>query len=179
MKTHKHKLKNNCNLIIRNVELKDVNSLIDYIEHIANESDFLSFGHGELRLSKTEEEHIINKYLSYNNKLYLIGLIDDMIVTTLNYSGGNRPRTQHSGEFGLSVRKKYWGFGIGSMMLYTLIDWANDNQIIKKINLRVRLDNQRAIQLFKRKGFIIEGTIRKEIIINGNYFDHYWMGLEL
>ena len=52
-------------------------------------------------------------------------------------------------------------------------------EIVKKINLRVRSDNERAIQLYKHKGFIIEGTIRKEIILNGNYYDHHWMGLEL
>jgi RimJ/RimL family protein N-acetyltransferase len=50
---------------------------------------------------------------------------------------------------------------------------------VKKINLRVRTDNQRAIRLYERKGFGIEGTSRKEILLDGSYFDHHWMGLEL
>jgi RimJ/RimL family protein N-acetyltransferase len=79
----------------------------------------------------------------------------------------------------MSVRKQYWGFGIGSLMLDALIGWARDIQIVKKINLRVRTDNQRAILLYKRKGFVIEGTIHKEILLDGKYFDHHWMGLEL
>jgi RimJ/RimL family protein N-acetyltransferase len=45
--------------------------------------------------------------------------------------------------------------------------------------LRVRTDNQRAILLYERKGFAKEGTIRKEILLDGKYFDHHWMGLEL
>lgn len=45
--------------------------------------------------------------------------------------------------------------------------------------LRVRTDNQRAIGLYKHKGFMIEGTIRREIFIDGEYFDHHWTGLEL
>ena len=79
----------------------------------------------------------------------------------------------------MSVRKQYWGLGIGSLMLDTLIAWAQDTQIVKKINLRVRTDNQRAIRLYERKGFVIEGTSRKEILLDGSYFDHHWMGLEL
>jgi len=79
----------------------------------------------------------------------------------------------------MSVRKQYWGLGIGSLMLDTLIDWARHTQIVKKINLRVRTDNQRAILLYERKGFAKEGTIHKEILLDGSYFDHHWMGLEL
>jgi RimJ/RimL family protein N-acetyltransferase len=79
----------------------------------------------------------------------------------------------------MSVRKQYWGLGIGSLMLDTLIEWARSTQIVKKINLRVRTDNQRAILLYERKGFVMEGTIRKEIFLDGKYFDHHWMGLEL
>ena len=79
----------------------------------------------------------------------------------------------------MSVRKRYWGHGIGSLMLDTLIDWARGTGIVKKINLRVRTDNQRAISLYARKGFANEGTIRKEMLLDGRYFDHHWMGLEL
>ena len=79
----------------------------------------------------------------------------------------------------MSVRKRYWGLGIGSLMLDTLIDWAKGTQIVKKINLRVRTDNERAIALYERKGFVIEGTIRKQVFLDGTYFDHYWMGMEL
>ena len=79
----------------------------------------------------------------------------------------------------MSVRKSYWGLGIGSFMLDVLIEWAKGTEIVKKINLRVRTDNQGSISLYERKGFVIEGTIRKDIFVDGKYFDHHWMGLEL
>lgn len=37
----------------------------------------------------------------------------------------------------------------------------------------------RPIRLYARHGFVIEGAIRKEILVNGRYFDPHWMGLEL
>ncbi len=83
-----------------------------------------------------------------------MGLVDGAIVSTLSFSAGSRPRLRHSGEFGMSVRKAYWGLGTGSLMLDTLLDWARGTGIVTKINLRVRTDNQRAIALYRRKGFV-------------------------
>jgi RimJ/RimL family protein N-acetyltransferase len=179
METRKHELKNGRVLLIREVAVEDARALLDYVERISGESDFLSFGPGEFELTESEEEDFIRKCRASDNQLFLLGSIDDTIVATLNFSGGRRPRVRHSGEFSMSVRKQYWGLGIGSLMLDTLIAWARDTQIVKKINLRVRTDNQRAIRLYERKGFGIEGTIRKEIFLDGSYFDHHWMGLEL
>ena len=75
--------------------------------------------------------------------------------------------------------KEYWGLGIGSLMLDTLIEWARETGIIRKINLRVRTDNRRAVRLYEGRGFVGEGKVSKEILLGGQYFDHYWMDLEL
>ena len=64
-------------------------------------------------------------------------------------------------------------------MVDTLLKWAAASQIIRKINLRVRPDNDRAIALYQRKGFQIEGTISREMLLDGKFFDHYFMGLEI
>lgn len=179
MEPRNYQLKNGHVLLIREAAVEDARAILDYLEGISGESDFLSFGPGEFELTETEEEDVLRKYRNSVNQLYLLGLIDNTIVATLSFSGGRRPRVRHSGEFGMSVRKRYWGLGIGSLMLDTLIDWARGTRIVKKINLRVRTDNHRAIALYKRKGFVIEGTIRREVCLDGKYFDHHWMGLEL
>jgi RimJ/RimL family protein N-acetyltransferase len=175
----KHRLQNGHVLVIREAAVKDAHAILKYIQDISGESDFLSFGPGEFEITAAEEEEFLRKYHTLDNHIYIIGLVNDTIVSTLTFSAGRRPRVRHSGELGVSVRKRYWRLGIGSLMLDTLIDWARGTRIVKKINLRVRTDNQRAIVLYKRKGFTIEGTIHKEIFLHGKYFDHYWMGLEL
>ena len=179
MEPGKHELKNGSVLLIREAMVEDARAVLDYIEDISSESDFLSFGPGEFELTEAEEEDFLRKCRDLDNQLYIVGLIDDTVASTLAFSAGPRPRVRHSGEFGMSVRKQYWGLGIGSLMLDTLIDWARATRIVKKINLRVRTDNKQAIALYKRRGFVIEGTIHQEIFLDGKYFDHYWMGLEL
>lgn len=179
MQPRKHHLKNGHVLVIREAAVEDARAVLDYVEGISGESDFLSFGPGEFELTEAEEEDFLRKYRDSDSQLYIVGLIDDTVVSTLTFSAGRRLRVRHSGEFSMSVRKQHWGLGIGSLMLDTLIDWARGTRIVKKINLRVRTDNQRAIVLYKRKGFVIEGTIRREVFLDGKYFDHHWMGLEL
>jgi RimJ/RimL family protein N-acetyltransferase len=179
MQPRKHHLKNGVELEIRQAIVQDAGAVLDYVHAISAESDFLTFGPGEFELTEAEEQLVLQEYLDTGNRLYLLGLVGDTIVGSLTFSAGRRPRVRHIGELGMSVQKEYWGLGIGSLLLETLVDWARGNGIVTKINLRVRTDNQRAIALYGRKGFTLEGTIRRGILLDGKYYDLHWMGLEL
>jgi RimJ/RimL family protein N-acetyltransferase len=174
-----HTLKTGETLVIREATALDAAAVIDYVHAISGESDFLSFGPGEFGIPVDQEAKILQRFHEVDNQLYLLGLLDDQIVSALSFSGGHRPRTRHTGEFGLSVRRAYWGLGIGSRMLDALLAWARETRILRKINLRVRTDNPRAIALYKRKGFVLEGTISRAILIDGIDYDHHCMGLEI
>jgi RimJ/RimL family protein N-acetyltransferase len=179
MQPQKHQLRDGRELLIREAAPEDARAVLDYIHAISGESDFLSFGPGEFELGEAEEEEVLRKHRDTENHLYLLGLVGDSIVSTLSFSAGHRPRLRHSGGFGMSVRKPCWGLGIGSCMLDTLLAWARETQFIRKIDLRVRVDNRRAIRLYESRGFVREGTLRKEIFLDGQYYDLYFMGLEL
>ena len=172
-------LKNNKKLLIRKARKEDAGELINYVNEIAGESDFLTFGPGEFNITVEKEKEILEGYLYSNNKIYIIALIDDEIVGSLNFGGGHRPRIMHTGEFGVSVSKRYWGLGIGKELIKYLIDWAHDSNVIKKINLRVREDNKRAIELYKKLGFKEEGKITRDFFVNDKYYSSIQMGLEL
>lgn len=179
MEPRKYQLNDGRFLLIRTAAVEEAAAVLEHVNTVCGESDSLSFGPGEFELTEAEEQEFIRKCLASANQLYLLGSIDDTIVATLHFSGGHRPRVRHSGELGMSVRKLHWGLGIGSLMLDTLIDWATGTGIVRKINLRVRTDNRRAIALYERKGFVMEGTIHKEVLVNGKYYDHHWMGLKI
>ena len=179
MKPQTHHIADGRTLLIREATELDARALLDYVEAISGESEYLSFGPGEFELTEPEEESILRRYHESENHVYLVGLVDGAIVAALTFAGGRRPRLRHAGDFGLSVRKQWWGLGIGSLLVDALLDWARGTGIVKKVNLRVRTDNQRAIALYEHRGFAIEGTIRREIYLDGEYYDHHWMGLEL
>jgi RimJ/RimL family protein N-acetyltransferase len=179
MEPQRFELKDGHILLIREAAIEDARAMIDYVNDVSGETDFLLFGPREFELTESEEREFIHKCLETDNQMMILGLIEDVIVSTLHFTGGRRARIRHSGELGMTVRKGFWGIGIGSLMMDALIDWARTTGIITKINLRVRTDNERAIRLYERKGFAVEGTIRREIQIEGEHYDLHWMGLEL
>jgi RimJ/RimL family protein N-acetyltransferase len=179
MEPRRYTLKDGRLVWIREATVEDAAALLQYVHAVSGESDYLTFGLGEFEYTLEQEEAFIRQCRAADNQLFILGSLDEAIVALLSFAGGHRPRIRHSGEFSLSVRKELWGQGIGSAMMDALIDWAVAGQIVTKINLRVRTDNQRAMRLYMAKGFVTEGTIRKAILLAGRYYDHYWMGLEL
>ncbi|MBC8588003.1 GNAT family N-acetyltransferase [Paratissierella segnis] len=172
-------LKDGQRLTIRTAKHEDASNLINYVKKIGGESDYLTFGENEFEITVEKEEELLESFLISDNKLYIIAEIDGKIVGSLNFSGGSRQRTKHTGEFGVSVEKKYWGLGIGRELINYLIDWAEEGDVIKKINLRVREDNKRAIGLYEKLGFKKEGVISRGFFVNDEYYSFICMGLEL
>jgi RimJ/RimL family protein N-acetyltransferase len=179
MQTRGHRLDKGDILIIRQAVPDDAPRVMAFADATSRETDFLSFGPGEFGFTEAQERAFIHDCEMSNTSLFLVGEIDDELTGVLTFSAGSRPRNRHTGEFGVSVRKSAWGRGIGSLMIDTMIAWAQAGGVLTKIDLRVRADHARAIALYTRKGFTIEGTISRATRLKGQYFDHYYMGLEL
>ncbi len=169
----------NHTLLIREAEPSDALNMIDYINIVAGESNNIGFGPGEFDVPVEKEEKILEHYASLDNSIFLVGYIGDELVSVSNFSSSTRPRMRHTGEIGMSVLKKYWRHGIGEAMMRALIDWAIDTGIIRKMNLAVATYNSAGIALYKKTGFRIEGTVTREMMIDGEFVDTHHMGLEI
>lgn len=163
-------------VIIREATPGDAAGLIEYLNRAGGESDFLTLGEDEFDLSEAEEADFLRKCSSDAGQVYFVAVVDSEIVGTLHCASGRRPRMRHACEFGMSVAKAYWGQGIGSLLVDALVDWALDCGFVTKINLRVPADNDRAIRLYERKGFVHEGKMSRGMRVNGSYFDLVVMG---
>ncbi len=166
-------------ITIKEVAKKDAQNMIKYINNIAKESDFLTFGPREFNITIEREEQIIEDSSKSDNKLFIIAELDGEIIGNLNFAGGNRLRTKHVGEFGISVRKEYWGYGIGKELIAYLIEWAKGTGIVRKINLRVRSDNERGLKLYTKLGFVKEGLVTRDFYLDGQFYDSIQMGLKV
>ncbi|MCD3351729.1 GNAT family N-acetyltransferase [Clostridium botulinum] len=173
------KNKNSSKIMIRKAVKEDSKVLIEYINKVGGESDFLTFGLGEYTRTVEEEESFIEDTLKKDNAYFIVAEDNEKIVGNLNFAGGLRERNAHVGEFGVSVLKEYWGQGIGEKLINSLIKWSKESNIIRKINLKVREDNYGAIKLYKKLGFIKEGILTREFRVNGEFFDAILMGLNI
>lgn len=172
-------LKDGRKYTIRRTTEADAGLMIEYVYKIGSESDNLTFGKGELDITLDQEEEFLKSFANKANSLHIIAELDGTIIGSLNFTGGGRPRIAHTGEFGVSVLKEYWGQGVGTNLVEYLIKWSKETGIIRKINLRVRTDNFPAIQVYKKLGFHEEGIITREFMIDGKFFDLISMGLKI
>lgn len=82
---------------------------------------------------------------------------------------------RHRAVMGISVRKEYWGCGLGSFLMQVAVEQAAANGF-EQLELGVFEDNVRAIHLYEKFGFekygvnprafkLKDGTYRDEIIM--------------
>jgi RimJ/RimL family protein N-acetyltransferase len=166
-------------VLIREAVKEDATELVAYLHKIGSESNFLTFGPGELSVSVSAEEVMLEESRNANNKIMILALVGNKVIGCLHFSGGDRARIQHTGELGVSVLKDYWGQGIGTAMVQELIDWAKDSNVLRKLNLRVRSDNYSAVHVYEKLGFVQEGRITRGFFISGQFYDLICMGLNV
>lgn len=164
---------------IRLAHEDDAPALIAYIKQVDTESPFLSREPGEFNVPVPTERLFIKQTNSRKNSLFLVALLDGVIIGSIDFHGGTRQRELHSGEFGMSVRRDHWGNGLGAHLLDTMIAWARTNGLTRKIKLRVQATNERAIALYRSRGFAEEGVLRREFRVHGQWVDTLMMALWL
>lgn len=172
-----YELKNGKNLILRKAEEKDAAALLKHMNQCGKETDFLGFGKEGIDMDEQKEQEYIKSFTPKN--FMIVALIDDEIIGSCSIScRESRIRFIHKGELGICVQEKAWGLGIGEKMMEYTLELAKDAELTK-IGLDTRTDNKKAINLYKKLGFEIEGTVTKAALIDGIYYDNYVMGKDL
>ncbi|WP_226529383.1 GNAT family N-acetyltransferase [Metabacillus niabensis] len=162
--------------IIRSAEEKDAKCLSDVRVKIDGETENMDREKGEAFIDKVGFIQVIKEDTASEKNLFLIAEINGEIVGFSRCEGNTLKRTSHKVEFGVCVLKDYWGNGIGQNLLKESIFWADSNDI-KKINLSVLETNQKAIKLYEKYGFTVEGILKNDkILSDGNYYHTVLMG---
>lgn len=171
------KLKDGSEIVIRKAEVDDAEQMALFKQYISQESDFLSYGANEIEESAESQARLIQSANSAENSVIILAIVNEEIAGFVTFNGGFRVRKKHSGDMGIAVRKKYWGKGIGNLLVEALIEWARNTETVRKINLLTRTDNATAISLYEKYGFIKEGILTRDVCINGVFYDSLSMGL--
>jgi RimJ/RimL family protein N-acetyltransferase len=162
---------------IRHPAPDDAAAFLAYLRRVGAESDFLTFGGEGPPMSEAEQRAFLASVGTLGNAFMIVAEWNGEIVGSLGFKGGNRIRTRHVGEFGITVARSCQGVGLGRRLMELLIAWARNSGVVRKINLLVRTDNTRAIALYESLGFEVEGRNRRDMLVNGTFHDAYLMGL--
>ena len=67
--------------------------------------------------------------------------------------------------------------GFGSEATKLIMDYAFNTLNLNRVQLHVAVENEKAIKVYKKTGFEIEGTLRQAMFREGKYHDFHVMGL--
>jgi diamine N-acetyltransferase len=172
------KLRNGTKVLLRPEKKSDLPMLKEMFNSLSNDSkQFLT---GEI----TEEmiESWI-KALDYDKILPIVGVHEespDRILGAAVLSFYELDAYKHKTTFDITVRDDLQNQGLGTLLTLHMID-VTRRLGLKKVSLKVHTDNERAIHVYKKCGFHIEGKLEIDHwnYITGEYGDQYQMALLL
>ena len=120
--------------------------------------------------------------IDYDDVLAIVAVLPEKdnkrIIGSSSLKFNSQEPLKHKAELGLTIHDTYQNMGIGTALLKHIIKVAKSKKL-KKIHLNVSAENDHAIQLYKKAGFVIEGTLHNESYVNRRYRDEYRMALFL
>jgi hypothetical protein len=161
-------------IIVRKATKRDIPRYMQNPKAVASEEVYLGTERVTQKARKIHLDRLKNK-----KNLTIVALVDGKIVGSLTLWWSGLKKMKHVRELGILVIDGYREIGVGWALMDYAIRWVKRQNEIEKVVLEVFSPNKRAIHLYKKFGFKIEGVLKDEHILKGEYVDEIRMALFL
>ena len=159
-------------VLIRNIREDDEEKFLSMLIQLDNETKFMLYELGE---RKRDINKIRSRIKDAHQSSFLYIVEDNgKLVGFLSAKRGQVNRIKHSAYIVIGIIKNYTGKGIGRRLFNELDNWATNNGVTR-LELTVMRHNERAISLYKKMGYKVEGVKEKSVVVDGDYIDEYYM----
>lgn len=145
---------------------------------LESENSFMMYEAAEI-----PQEELLRERIAANaetaKETFLLAVADngDLYGYTLVFRG-NLARNRGVGTLALGVTEMAQGCGVGSKLIVEAIAWSKRRNLYR-LQLQVQTNNIKALRLYQKFGFQIEGTLHRCALVHGEYVDKYQMALLL
>jgi len=169
----KVKLKDGRTVLIREFRIEDKERLIEMCESLSDEA--VRWG-----LPPYTRERIERGWLSnLQNLIAIVAFYRGKVVGHAQIFKFPHSRRKGTGDLVIYLHQDFHNIGLGTAMLTKLIELAKKEKM-RRIGLSVVVDNKRAVSLYQKFGFKIEGVMKDAYFgEDGRYHDELVMGLIL
>ncbi|MDW7797482.1 GNAT family N-acetyltransferase [Streptococcus canis] len=163
-------------LVIEEGLPQDAEAVLSLVTTAADETDFITGVEDMLEVTPQELATFLVRSQESFIDFCLLAKLDDKIVGLLNLSGEVTPQEEVVADLFMLVAAPYRGYGIGQLLLEVALDWARENSYIHSLKLDVQVRNSRAIHLYEKYGFYIDGIRKNDVKSkDGDDLDVYHM----
>lgn len=166
------------NIIYREATAADAEQLLLHLNAVGGETDNLSYGKDTFLISAEKEAKFIDRFARSKTDAMFVAVCDGKIVGNAVVERNRIARYAHRAEISITVLRGCWGQGIGTRLMQMMIDFARQTGV-EILYLEARSDNDRAISLYKKFGFVSVGIYKNFFKIEEKYYDACLMTLAL
>jgi len=131
---------------------------------------------GTIQLPYQSIDMCESRFEGLKNYIGLVAIKDGQVVGQFGVHTIDNPRRKHVAIIDIAVCSSVQGKGVASVLMKAGIELCDNWLNIEKIELQVFCDNERAMQLYKKHGFKVEGELEKYGYTSGGYVNAYTMG---
>lgn len=155
----------NSNIQLRALEREDLR----YIHQLNNDNKIMSYWFEEPYESFAELQDLFEKHIHNQSERRFILMDGQQIVGLVELVEINL--IHRNAEFQIIIDPQSQGKGYASTATKLAIAYAFNILNLHKVYLLVDKNNEKAIHIYQKTGFQIEGELKEEFFINGSYHD--------
>ena len=173
-------LKNGKKCMLVSADPHMASSMIRYRKKMTGETYYSVFYPDEIYDDVEVERHIMDRRMCKFSQIEMVATINNKIVgTSYVCEYAELRKIQHRASLSISVLKEYWNLGIGTSMMEYMIELARKAGY-QQLDIEVVDDNERALKLYKKLGFIETGRRHNSICLGDDkYCDEIIMYFDL
>ena len=147
-------LKNGMECRLRNGTESDGQAVLDVFNLTHGETDYLLSYPDENSFTAEQESQFLKEKTESKNEIEIVAEINGKIAGSAGIDAiGSSCKVRHRAEFGINIAKEFWGMGIGRALTEACIKCAKSAGYTQ-LELDVVADNDRAVEMYKKFGFV-------------------------
>lgn len=134
----------------------------------------------ESRFSRHTMLSLIEFINSVNNDFnYAFAIIDNLTQKHIgNIKIGNINIHHKNADIGLIIgNREFWGKGVATEAIKMCVDFGFNELGLHRLWAGIYESNTGSVKAFKKAGFILEGTKKEAVLLDGKWLDCYIYGL--
>ena len=148
------KLKDGRTCILRNCTAEDSEAVLGVFNLTHAQTDWMLTYPGEMTFTVEQEAKFLQDRTDSSDEVEILAEVGGKVAGTAGIGCvGRKEKLKHRAEFGIGIDRAYWGIGIGHALTEACIECA-EAAGYAQLELDVTAENERAIALYKKAGFV-------------------------